>query len=382
MYRNLNKHLLLFADCIISKGYLNLIIFDFTRTNNSSYLPYSYLNFIENCKKSSLQEIYEKANFEDLIIIDEYIEFTLEQEFGFICDKELVKSFLPLNGVPNSPEFIDNCIVELSSIDSGYLKKLNSTFDELMVNSLEIRVDEINFNNLNLLIEVFKLSIIESISIYIDFYEQEIDKDELVELLTTNLRVKKMVFCNQVLDELFEDSKLIFTRNSLNDLLLKPIPITKVVNISYHLEAKNINPYFFKKLYIDKNGFIHNSKELREHFGNIRDLINSDDIFKIIESSRFQLLWNTPKNNIQVCSDCEFSSVCFDVRVPKTSSNNFYFEEECFYNPYIGKTKDDEGYQTLEECGVISNENGFSINHEKIAKINALLWSEEGVETE
>ena len=73
--------------------------------------------------------------------------------------------------------------------------------------------------------------------------------------------------------------------------------------------------------------------------------------------------------------------MCVDNRLPyKRKENEWFHKIECKYNPYIAKWEGEEGYQTLEECGVLSNEKGFSIDHEKIAKINAVLWDEEDIE--
>ncbi len=70
--------------------------------------------------------------------------------------------------------------------------------------------------------------------------------------------------------------------------------------------------------------------------------------------------------------------MCVDNRLPyQRKDGSWYHKTECNYNPYICKWKDEEGYQAFEEIGVISNENGFSINHEKIAAINKILWEEE-----
>jgi hypothetical protein len=69
--------------------------------------------------------------------------------------------------------------------------------------------------------------------------------------------------------------------------------------------------------------------------------------------------------------------MCTDNRVPfKRKKNEWFHKTECFFNPYISKWKEEEGYKTLSECGVISNENGFSIDHDKIAEINKVLWGE------
>ncbi|HLV91705.1 MAG TPA: hypothetical protein VKX34_01175, partial [Aequorivita sp.] len=64
-------------------------------------------------------------------------------------------------------------------------------------------------------------------------------------------------------------------------------------------------------------------------------------------------------------------------REKSISKKTMYNTTECNYNPYIAKWEGEEGYKTLSECGVISNENGFTIDHDKIAEINAKLWGEE-----
>ena len=64
-------------------------------------------------------------------------------------------------------------------------------------------------------------------------------------------------------------------------------------------------------------------------------------------------------------------------RVPyQRPDREWYHKIECNYNPYIAKWKGEDGYRTLSDCGVISNENEFSIDHERIAKINEELWEE------
>jgi hypothetical protein len=69
--------------------------------------------------------------------------------------------------------------------------------------------------------------------------------------------------------------------------------------------------------------------------------------------------------------------MCSDHRAPiRLDSDNWYHTTECSYNPYICKWKGEEGYRTLAECGVVSNAEGFIIDHERIATINAELWGE------
>ena len=69
--------------------------------------------------------------------------------------------------------------------------------------------------------------------------------------------------------------------------------------------------------------------------------------------------------------------MCVDNRLPYQRKNgNWYHKKECNYNPYISKWKGEEGYHTIEACGVITNENGYYRDDERIASINKGLWSE------
>lgn len=76
---------------------------------------------------------------------------------------------------------------------------------------------------------------------------------------------------------------------------------------------------------------------------------------------------NRPKDQIEVCSDCEFRRICIDFRVPqKRADGSLWFRIECDYNPYIGKWKGEPGYLSLGECGLSATANGFSIDWEKL----------------
>jgi hypothetical protein len=69
--------------------------------------------------------------------------------------------------------------------------------------------------------------------------------------------------------------------------------------------------------------------------------------------------------------------MCVDNRVPiKRKKDEWYHKTECNYNPYIAKWQEEEGYKTLEECGVVSDENELQINHKQLEEINTQLWGD------
>ncbi len=147
-------------------------------------------------------------------------------------------------------------------------------------------------------------------------------------------------------------------------------------NLDIYKESILHNVYFNRKVYIDRNLEIRNSIETKSTFGRIDDV----DFFDLLSNHEFIKYWHSRKSSTDVCKDCEFHNICLDNRTPSYRNlNEWYHELECQYNPYLSKWQGEEGYMSLKECGVISNKNGFQINHEKINEINKLLWEDEVV---
>lgn len=120
-----------------------------------------------------------------------------------------------------------------------------------------------------------------------------------------------------------------------------------------------------------------NAPGCQNSFGNINSL-TSVEIIEIVDSADFQKYWRIHKGLIDVCKHCEYRHMCVDNRVPvKRNEKQWYMTTECNYNPYIAKWKGEEGYRTLAECGVQSNEHGFRINRKKINQINKELWGDD-----
>ena len=150
------------------------------------------------------------------------------------------------------------------------------------------------------------------------------------------------------------------------------------VNILLFTESQKHNTYFNRKLYIGVNGEIKNAPLTTEVFGNINILKKADDILKIIDSHEFQHYWYVHKGLIDVCKQCEFRHMCVDNRIPvKRNEKEWYMENECNYNPYIAKWKGEDGFKTLTDCGIKSDENGFKMNRKKLNAINRELWGDD-----
>lgn len=216
---------------------------------------------------------------------------------------------------------------------------------------------------------------LHSVLIICDFNEQYYT-DRFGELIMSVQINKKLLVLNSPFEKNFEDTMFFTQKNNLYSTEKTEMEIK--ANLHLFSESQLHNTYFNRKLYIGPKGEIKNAPECEEWFGFIQDIETPEQLKEIVRTSEFQKYWFVHKEICDVCKDCEFRHMCVDNRIPyKRKDDDWYHKRECNYNPYISKWKGEEGYKTLSECGVTSNENGFTIDHEKIAEINAELWTEE-----
>lgn len=147
-------------------------------------------------------------------------------------------------------------------------------------------------------------------------------------------------------------------------------------NITLYTESLNRHTFFNAKLFIRSNGDILNAPNTAFVVGNVHSTAKGE-FRKLVGHPELTQWWSVTKDETDVCKDCEFRNMCVDSRPIQTrNASEYYHTSECNYNPYICKWKGEEGYRTLAECGVISNAEGFTIDHDRIATINAELWGE------
>lgn len=374
MHYPLNKYFKLYSDCVVNSGYKNSILLDFTRPDMSNFVPNELSDFIEKCIDRTLHEVLNIYSKDDRKVIVEYLDFLIKNDFGFFVSENLKNNFPPITTkLKNSPEIIDNLILEFDSNNIAHLKTIHILIEKCLVSSVEIRGIKLSIEEINQIVQVFSSSVVQSLNIYLDTVPEGADLELLIKIRTKNARIKKLV--------VFESSNIVSSEDGTVHFLSKKFCADKItraniINLSYHLEAQNVCTYRYKKLFIDKEGNFKNHPNSNELIGNIDcdEITNLTD--KLKQECETNKNWYITRSQINVCKDCEFRTVCYTNNLPVKGSN-YFLKSECTYNPYIGKAKGEEGYLTLAECGVTSDENGFSIDHEKIAKINEELWGEE-----
>jgi hypothetical protein len=128
-----------------------------------------------------------------------------------------------------------------------------------------------------------------------------------------------------------------------------------------------------------ENNLITENRGSENTIAEVDKIKSKDSSLNLLKSTKLTKYWNVRKDNTDVCKNCEFRYFCLDDRIPdiRPKDNSWYYKTECNYNPYIAKWKDEDGYKTLEECGIQSNANGFKLNRKKLNAINKVLWGDD-----
>jgi hypothetical protein len=345
--------LALFQDIKLIKGYNRNIILDLTKYD---------FEFIDDDTYHILNDI-NKYNSIDILLNEnkhKIIELTKLIELNFINSFENENCIFPiLSNKINNIFHYQAISIEVSNYTISYIFKYINDLTRLTQNIylLLYKIDEdfiIQIQNL--------LSSRQNTIITFLCSKKEAKKFNKIKLDST--------FLYRVLEFDFSDQTEYLTNNWPN-IHLHPF---------LFFENSNFNSGFFEKLHINKIGdigFNYLDKLSIQKISRIKNLYSEFISFK--KNKIYLELINITADKITVCSDCEFRYMCTDAKIPvKTQFNNkIYYKSECNYNPYISKWKNENGYKTLEECGVINNGNSFFLDKNKISLINKELWEED-----
>lgn len=360
----------LFSCCVLEEGYTGNVILDFQR-KRIKYIPQTLYQILIEFKNKNIHEIKAYFNFERDAIIDEYFTFLYENEFGFYCSKNEISLFPEINFSYEYPSVITNAIVDF--IQDHELNFAN-VFEKLFgLNCSNIQIRFVDMCKKEEMVEILKLTKkyeFNSIEIIIP-YQDWISKAYLKMLLVRYAVVKIDIYnCPDgkcLLQEYVQPHS-----GGMDTISNSGEKDMFNLSVLFYSEAKTHNPYFNRKLFIDGKGEIRNSPECKVTFGNIQKI---QKIEKVILSNAFQKKWFITKDMIDVCKDCEFRSICIGGKnILQRTAKEWYYLEECQFNPYISKWKGEEGFVSLADCGVKRVNGKFTINKRKIKALNQQIW--------
>lgn len=330
----------LFANCILTKGANQAILFDLQR-ENYTIIPFEVFDFITNNEGLTIDKI--KDNYENKFNneVEEYINFLLDNEFVFFT--EFPEFFPKINTEFHYPFPISNAILEFNNIK--YIENVLLQLNELKCKNIDLRFDlEISYLEINNILEYLDKidSNICNINIYLS-KEKSITQKKIKDLLR-NPRITSFIINVDKISSKIEyvsDSKYIFYdfNNDFNNNKCGLINRDYfAINLNNYTESLNHNSCLNKKISIDKDGNIKNCPSMPQSFGNINDTT----LEEALNHPDFKKYWNVTKDIIEVCKDCEFRHICTDCRA-YTERNHFDDDIDlskplkCGYNPYTNE---------------------------------------------
>lgn len=353
--------------CIPVKGFNRAIIYDLIR-NNYFLIP---IELFEIIKSNNI------ISFDNAVshIEAEWYDFLIDEEIIFEIDTDDEKKRFPKINTNFYTPFLITDIIIHDNIRTNHLQ----LFRDMDIRNASIIVEKFDLDKtLPLLQEVSRLEI-DSINLLLIEENINYSDDLFDELSTVNQLFNILLFksiCTKKPDNKLKLINIVEILHSFNQYSKNVFPEKLNVNFDHFFESYNHHNYFNQKVYIDKQGNIKNGLNNQESYGNINS-ITKKDFSELIKSKKFQKLWNVKKVDTLVCKDCEFRYMCVDPRVPKKNNKGeWYHTEECDYNPYISKWKNEEGYKTLSGSGVNISKNGeISIDKKGLENAFESAWS-------
>ncbi|MBU2706447.1 grasp-with-spasm system SPASM domain peptide maturase [Zooshikella marina] len=328
-------YLLLYSSIQIVKGYARSLLIDLER-HKMRLIPNEFLEFIDQCKTTYLPTVLKNYQENDQPILKEYMEFIIENEYGFYTDQP--ECFPELDLTWKTPSDITNAVIDVNKSSKHSYTDIIKILDKLNCQAIDLRVFEhINFDIVTNFIHATESSCIRNINIYIPYNtwkQRAIDKDYFLDYPRVNSFIIHGSPSNIIKDNDYDKRKVIFLQKDITSASCCGYVSENLMigNMSLFTESQHYNSCLNKKLSIDVDGQVKNCNVQAESYGKY----NQIDVIDLVKNNKsFSSLWKITKDDILVCKDCEFRYVCVDCRGLISDNNNIYSKpERCNYNPY------------------------------------------------
>ncbi len=333
-----NKYIKIFEDCQIVLGTNQAIICDLTRKKVLNMSKHG-LEILLDSDRKLVSYFYNQ--FPNKETGEQIIKHLLDNEIVFLCDtKEELTSFPKFSSSYQKPSnILSHMIVDIGNLI--WEAHLFETFIDAGTRHLQLRVSESHhLSQIDSILAFTKESAFKSFEIVVP---HAIVNDDLIrKWYGINGRLKLIFLLGSgEFSKSFNEDKVMkinvkYDYCDLFDPIIPTSSSTFIVNHLFFVEASHKNIFYNGKVFISTEGKVKKSCFEEKSYG----IVNRD--FRIqgfINHPEVKKLWNTSKDDLQTCKDCEFRYICPDERLPQPSmnGNNLVMKELCNYDPYTGK---------------------------------------------
>jgi SPASM domain peptide maturase of grasp-with-spasm system len=330
----------LFTSIKITEGYKRDLLLDLER-ETVQLIPKELTQFLKSLPtKTTFTDIEEQTVFE-----------LFKKEIIFECEVEQLDLFPTLSEEWDYPALITNAVVVISETTLHYLNYLcmelvnNGCFHVQFI--LDTPFKE---KDLQKLLTIIKDSDLLGVGFILNFYSDVHYTHFLDSILTVTIVNDDIIVFNCMDEPLkakhqqhFAFRNGLYHTNQCGTICKANFSISQ----SFYTESLHHNTCLNRKVTIDADGNIRNCPSLATTFGNVK----TNSLKESVSKSAFQNVWHLKKEDIAVCKDCEFRTICTDCRAFTEEPNNLYSKPlKCGYNPYTNHWEEWSTHQMKQQA--------------------------------
>ncbi|QQU04739.1 grasp-with-spasm system SPASM domain peptide maturase [Myroides odoratus] len=326
-----NKYLILLPSTFITQGHTNACITD---TEKSIYciVPNFYAEIFNNRNLIDIHKEVASRNILEKNDILAFFDFLVDNHFCIYSNTKI--DFIYFNKKSLVQPYELNTIIVDSISYSDLVEKINS-IKELNYECIQIRLFCIlEYKNLKDIIDMLSTTSLINIELVFNSIPSTLEK-EYIQLFNQNI-FSKFIIMNYEFEVCLLDNYIYTFQTKLIDEKQCGVisERTFVPTLRNQLLSRNCNSCLYKKISIDKLGYIRNCPSMQFHYGTIKNI----SVSKVMSLQSFRYYWDLSKDKIQICKDCEYRYICTDCRAYLEDPENCFSKPlKCGYNPYNGK---------------------------------------------
>jgi len=317
------KFFKLYANCIAVEGRECSLIIDF---HQKKYLKIPIQNVNLLVKEFDNFEIYDNEDFleknKDNLIF-KIINLLHSDKMGFFTDSP--KEFPETDHhISESPEWINNAVIEIDNANLSIYKKVFAELEQMLCRYIELWfTEELDYNFLEETVRNWENSVLRSFSIIIN--AKNINSEKLInisEFFSTNLKIDNLVFYNCDNSVIYNKYNVTCIKEDISNVNYEKNKYDRIImDMNFFIEVKNRNPFYYKKVSIDKYGNIKNFLSNTKIYGNIKN----DSLIDICSLSDFKSVWYATNDKIDQIKDSPMR-YCYSITDELIPLNNGNFK--------------------------------------------------------
>ena len=332
-----DKYFVLWACCLAVDGYSRSLVCDLQRST-FTFIPNVLVEILELCKDRPIAAVYEHYQHQHDRQIDEYLQFLIGKEYGFLAASP--QRFPAMSLDFRTPRAITNCVIDFAPDTAHPLASISAQLSQLFCQAVELRFfHAVSLAELTAVLDAFVDSTVRGISVLTGAHPS-LDRAALEVLLRQHKRVKHVtIHSTEGHDEVVRvdlHTTLRFTAERITSEACcgQVSPRYFHCNVEAFTEAVEHNSCLNRKVSIDARGAIKNCPSMPHSHGDIQ----TTPLASVVANDAFQALWKVTKDQIAVCQDCEFRYICHDCRAYVADpAQPLSKPARCRYNPYQGR---------------------------------------------